>query len=445
MPDDPKTLKHLATSWLARTARGSGTAMGVAARWTGGSLQKLVTSKAAGVAVEAATQAAIAKRLTASLGEMKGLAMKLGQIASYLDFAMPEAARQVLAGLQDSTPPMAPDVIEAVVREELGKAPRELFAEWSDQPIAAASIGQVHRARLPDGTPVAVKVQYPGIARTLDADLKSANALDSLGAVVFRGQERGAVIAELRDRLMEECDYRHEADSQEQFRRLFADRADMVIPEIFPAYSATRVLTSRFFEGRRFADFAAHAPQAARDRAGETIWDFAMRSIFQHGLFNADPHPGNYLFLPDDKVVFLDFGCVKRFTPDFVERWRRLCLACTHGDRVTFDRCVTEFGFAPDPKTYDFDYHYKMTRAIYEPWLEDQDYLFTQAFVERTWHALVVNNPNKFKLNMPRDFLFVNRVQWGLYAVLAQLGSVSNWRRRLLPYVEGPQRAAAGG
>jgi predicted unusual protein kinase regulating ubiquinone biosynthesis (AarF/ABC1/UbiB family) len=437
VPDDPKTLKGLATSWLSRTARGSGTAMGVAARWTGGSLQKLVASKAAGGAVEVATQAAIAKRLAASLGEMKGLAMKLGQIASYLDFAMPEAARQVLAGLQDSTAPMAPEIIDTVVREELGKAPREIFAEWSDRPIAAASIGQVHRARLADGTLVAVKVQYPGIAKSLDADLKSANALDSLGSLLFRGQERGAVLSELRDRLMEECDYRHEAASQEEFRRLFADRADMVIPETYPAYSATRVLTSRFFEGRRFADFVAHASQEERNRAGETIWDFAMRSIFQHGLFNADPHPGNYLFMPDSKVVFLDFGCVKRFTPEFVARWCKLCLACTRGDRPTFDRCVAEFGFAPDPKTYDFDYHFKMTRAIYEPWLEDEPYLFTQAFVERTWHALVIDNPNKFRLNLPRDFLFVNRVQWGLYAVLAQLGSVSNWRRRLLPYLEG--------
>jgi predicted unusual protein kinase regulating ubiquinone biosynthesis (AarF/ABC1/UbiB family) len=432
----PKALKGLATSWLSRTARGSGTAMGVAARWTGGSLQKLVSSQAAGGALEAATQAAIAKRLATSLGQMKGLAMKLGQIASYLDFAMPEAARQVLAGLQDSTPPMAPDIIERVVREELGKGPREVFAEWSDAPVAAASIGQVHRARLPDGTEVAVKVQYPGVARSLDADLKSAYALDSLGSLLFRGQERGAVLAELRDRLMEECDYRHEAASQEEFRRLFADRSDIVIPEVYPAFSAARVLTTRFIDGRRFADFAAHAPQEERDRAGEAIWNFAMRSIFQHGLFNADPHPGNYLFLPG-QVVFLDFGCVKRFTPEFVARWRQLCLACTRGDRPTFDRCVTEFGFAPDPKTYDFDYHFKMTRAIYEPWLEDKPYLFTQAFVERTWKALVVDNPNKFKLNLPRDFLFVNRVQWGLYAVLAQLGSVSNWRRRLLPYVDG--------
>jgi predicted unusual protein kinase regulating ubiquinone biosynthesis (AarF/ABC1/UbiB family) len=291
---------------------------------------------------------------------------------------------------------------------------------------------------------VAVKVQYPGIARSLDADLKSANAFDTFGSMLFRGQQRGEVIAELRERLMEECDYRHEAASQEEFRRLFADRPDIVIPEVYPAYSAARVLTTRFVEGRRFADFAAHASQDERNRAGETIWDFAMRSIFQHGLFNADPHPGNYLFLPDDKVVFLDFGCVKRFTPEFVARWRRLCLACTHGDRATFDRCVTEFGFAPDPKTYDFDYHFHMTRAIYEPWLEDEPYLFTQAFVERTWHALVVDNPNKFKLNLPRDFLFVNRVQWGLYAVLAQLGSVSNWRHRLMPYVEGVPQAAAG-
>ncbi len=436
MDGDPKkTLRGLPESWLSRAARGGATAAGIAARWTSGKVQRIVSTRAGAAAVEAATQAAVARRLASTLGEMKGLAMKMGQIASYLDFAMPEAARAVLSGLQDSTPPMAPEVAARVVREELGRVPEELFATWTPMPFAAASIGQVHRAVLRDGREVAVKVQYPGIARAIESDLAGTAALESLGGLVLRGQDTAAVMAELRERLLEECDYRHEAASQEEFRRLWADRDDVAIPEVVPELSSARVLTTRLSAGRRFAEFVATADQAARDRAGEAILDFAMQSIFRHGLFNADPHPGNYLF-EEGRVVFLDFGCVKRFPPDFLDRWRRLCLACTYGDRATFDALVREFGFAPDPGSYDFDYHYAMTRAIYEPWLEDRPYLFTQAYVAKTWKALVADNPNKFRLNLPRDFLFVNRVQWGLYAVLASLGSVSNWRRRMLPMIE---------
>jgi len=438
--DEPKGLKSLATSWLSRTARQSGMAAGAAARLAAGQLGKLASGKGASLAVDPATQQAIAKRVAATLGEMKGLAMKAGQVASYLDFAMPQAAREALAGLQDSTPPMTPEVIDRVVTAELGKPPKELFAEWAERPFAAASIGQVHRARTRDGLDVAVKVQYPGIAQAIEADLKSAGALQALGSVVLRHQDHGAIYEELRERLLEECDYRVEARNQEEFRRLYADRADMVIPEVVPALSATRVLTTRFAPGKRFAEFAATASQEERDRAGEAIWDFAMVSIFRHGLFNADPHPGNYLFAPG-QVVFLDFGCVKRYAPSFIAQWKRLCLACTFGDRATFDRCVVELGFAPDPAKYDFDYHYRMTRAIYEPWLKDEPYLFTEAFVARTWRTLVVDNPNKFRMNLPRDFLFVNRVQWGVYSVLATLRAVSNWRRRLLPVVEGAKAA----
>ena len=441
-PPRPKVLHALETSWLSRSLRASAAGAGMAARWAGGTAQRLVSSSEASERLRAVTQAAMAKRLAESLGQLKGLAMKAGQVASYMDFALPDAARAALAGLQDSTPPMAPAVVEKVVTEELGRPPRELFSDWSDRPIAAASIGQVHRARLPDGTDVAVKVQYPGIARTFESDLASASLLDTLGSAVARGQEKGTLLAELRERLLEECDYLIEARHQEEFRRLFADRDDLFVPAVFPAFSSRRVLTSRFVDGQRFAAFAAGASQAEKNRAGEAIWDAAMGSIFVHGVFNADPHPGNYLFV-EGKVALLDFGCVKRFEPAFLDRWRRLCLAGTVGDRATFDRLVVEIGFAPDPSNYDFDYHYRMTRTIYEPWIAER-FRFTPEFVASTWRALVVDNPNKFRLNLPRDFLFVNRIQWGLFSVLAALGAESSWRRRFLPLLGEEGLAALG-
>ncbi|MHB1847013.1 MAG: ABC1 kinase family protein [Deltaproteobacteria bacterium] len=439
----PKPLRSLATSALTRGFRASLAGAGAAARLGGGALQKLVASSEAAQAIDLRTRAALANRLKEELGQMKGLAMKAGQVASYMDFALPSGARAILAELQDHSTGMAPDIAARVVLEDLGAPPSALFAEWDESPFAAASIGQVHRARLADGREVAVKVQYPGIDRAISADLKNASAVDLLSGLVFRGQERGTVLRELSDRLNEECDYRLEATNQEEFRRLFASRPDVRVPAVVPERSARRVLTSELVHGRRFADFAREATQEEKNRAGEAIWDVAMGSIFTHGMFNADPHPGNYLFEPS-RVVFLDFGCVKRFTEEMIERWRRLTLAGIRGDRPVFDRMITELGFAPDPKTYDFDYHYAMTRVIYEPWSHDRVYRFEPELVERTWKALVLDNPNKFRMNLPPDFLFVNRIQWGLFAVLAALGAESNWHRRYLPLLEAGRVASVG-
>ncbi len=447
MPRDaqkPKPLRSLATSALSRGLRGSMAGAGAAARLAGGALQKLVSSSETAQAIDARTRAVLASRLRDELGELKGLAMKAGQLASYMDFAMPSGARRILAELQDRTVGMAPDVAAQVVREELGAPPGELFAEWDESPFAAASIGQVHRARLADGREVAVKVQYPGIDRAIASDLKSVGALDAIGGLVFRGLERGAVLRELSDRLAEECDYRHEAESQREFRRLFSDRPEIVVPAVVAERSTRRLLTTELVHGRRFQEFAREASQEERNRAGELIWDFAFGAIYRWGIFNADPHPGNYLFLEGDRVCFLDFGCVKRFPDRLVAAWKRLIPACVRGDRATFDALVGEFGFAPNPASYDYDYHHRMTLCVYEPFREDRTFRFTHEYVRKTWEVLVLENPNKTRMNLPKDWLFVNRLQWGLYAVLAELGAESNWHRRLWPLLDHGSASATG-
>jgi predicted unusual protein kinase regulating ubiquinone biosynthesis (AarF/ABC1/UbiB family) len=370
--------------------------------------------------------------------------MKVGQMLSYVDMALPAEARQALEALQASTRPMAPSVVADVVCAELGQPPRRLFREWSPVPFAAASIGQVHRARLPSGQEVAVKIQYPGIVEALRADLRNVHMVERALAFVFRGQEPGAFVGELRDRLMEECDYVNEAANQEEMRRLWAGRDGVHVPRVFTELCARRVLVTQLAPGDRFQAFLARASQSEKDRAGELIFRFAFESIFRHGLFNGDPHPGNYLLGPGGDVTFLDFGCVKRFSARVIDQWRSLVRLTLERDFAGVNRTGIEIGLVPDPATFDFDYYQGTLRLLFEPWLIDRPFHFTPAFVEKTWRAIMIENPNRFRANVPKDWVLTSRVQWGLYAVLAQLGASANWRRLILDlvYADGEPRPA---
>lgn len=431
------TLTTLPTSFLSRGLRLSRTAAAATARAAASALTRIFASEEHASAVAATTQAAIARQIVDTLGEMKGFAMKVGQMASYLDFAVPEEVRDVLATLQRSTPPMAPRVVAEVFVEELGATPRKLFAEWSPQPFAAASIGQVHRARLTSGEAVAVKVQYPGVTEAIKADLKNAALIDRASCLIFRAQQPGVMLAELRDRFLEECDYRLEAANQEEFRRLWQGRRGVAVPRVFGELSTRRILVSELVEGEDFRAFAARAGQAERDRAGEALWEFAMESTFRHHLFNGDPHPGNYLFTPQG-VTFVDFGCVKRYEAAHVARWRSFVRATLERDVPRANRLWVEMGLAPDPARYDFDFHQRMIRTMYEPWLLDRPFTFTSEYLARAWKATSFENRNRSRMNVPSEWVFAHRLDTGLYALLAKLGATANWRRKMLDILYGP-------
>jgi predicted unusual protein kinase regulating ubiquinone biosynthesis (AarF/ABC1/UbiB family) len=433
----PDTLTRLPTSFLSRGLKLSRTAAGATARAAASALTRIFASEEHANAVAATTQAAIARQIVETLGEMKGFAMKVGQMASYLDFAMPEEMREILATLQRNTPPMAPRVVAEVFLEELGATPRKLFAEWSPQPFAAASIGQVHRARLTSGEEVAVKVQYPGVIEAIKADLKNASLVDRASCLIFRAQQPGVMLAELRDRFLEECDYRLEAANQEEFRSLWQGRRGVTIPRVFPALSTRRVLVRELVAGEDLRTIAARADQAQRDRAGELLWEFAMESTFRHHLFNGDPHPGNYLFT-DQGVTFIDFGCVKRYEAAHVDRWRAFIRATLERDVPRANRLWVEMGLAPDPARYDFDFHQRMIRTMYEPWLLDRPFRFTPEYLARAWNATSFENRNRSRMNVPREWIFAHRLDTGLYALLTKLGATANWRRKMLDILYAP-------
>jgi predicted unusual protein kinase regulating ubiquinone biosynthesis (AarF/ABC1/UbiB family)/DNA-binding XRE family transcriptional regulator len=424
-------------SWVHRTLRLSAATARTATRLAGSSLTSLIATDVRAAEIKRATQIAIADDVADSFGEMKGLAMKLGQTVSYPSFAAPERVRDRLRSLQDEAPAMDGAAIDAVFRDSLGKTPDRIFEAWERRPFAAASIGQVHRATLPGGARVAVKVQYPGIREAIESDLSSAAALELVTGLGFglRAPRPGDLLEELGEHVLRECDYEEEARNQEEFRRICADYADVVVPRVHRRFSGSRVLTMDYVEGRRFATFVREASQAEKDRAGAILFRVAMSSIYEHRIFNADPHPGNYLFTDAGQVALLDFGCVKRFPRVFVERLAQYYHALSEGRRDDADRLVLQMGVAVEREGFDFDYHHHVMRQLFEPWMSERPFRFNAHYVERNWRGLVLDNPNRAVMRLPRDVLFLTRLEWGLHSVLADLGAQADWKALFVPSI----------
>src|SRR3954452_11180419 len=268
-----------------------------------------------------------AERYADVLSRSKGLLMKVGQILSFVDISAAldrtygEVYQTALASLQSDAEPMDPVLVAAVIESELGRGPEEVFAEFSSAPIAAASIGQVHAARLHDGTEVAVKVQYPGVADAIRDDLANTELLFTFLKIAkgivpqYRNFDVRAIADEIAERFTEELDYRTELMNQMAFADHYRGHPFFRVPAVFPDLSSDRVLTMEMAHGRRWNEIG-DAEQALRDRWGEAVFRFFFGSMARFSMFNADPHPGNYLFHDDGTVTFLDFGCVKRATPN---------------------------------------------------------------------------------------------------------------------------------
>jgi len=379
---------------------------------------------------------------------MKGVLMKLGQMASYVNQGVSPAARRTLSRLQDSACPMSPDLAGQVIAEELGLPPERAFAAWDPEPIAAASIGQVHRAITRDGRAVAVKVQYPGIAEAIEADLSNVALLRRMLRVIAPAQDAGALLAELRDRVTQELDYRAEARNQQLFARFYAGHPTIHVPGVVGELSARRVLTSELADGARFAELAGW-PQAERDLAAETIYRFVFRSLYQAHIFNGDPHPGNYLFGSGGTVTFLDFGLVKHFTAGelrpLIDMVR--CLCVDH-DPEAFRRANEDAGVllpgAPVPtKTV-----VEQMAIFYDTVREPGPRTMTSEYAAAVAGRLVdVRSPLAAYVQLPRSYMILQRINLGLYALLGELSATADWRRiaeEIWPFVQAPPSTPMG-
>jgi predicted unusual protein kinase regulating ubiquinone biosynthesis (AarF/ABC1/UbiB family) len=432
-----------ATSRAARSTRLARLGTRVGRHYVSSSARAVFASAERRDVLRAERRLRTTEEVVAELGSMKGAMMKLGQMASYLDTGLAPEVRQSLASLQADAPPMSAELAGSVIESELGVPPERLFAEWDPVPIAAASIGQVHRAITVEGQAVAVKVQYPGVAEAIDGDLANTGALVQLVRLAFPGLDAEPVVAELRSRVVEELDYRLEARNQTAFAERFAGHPHIHIPAVIPELSKAKVLTSELVVGARYQE-AVRWNQAERDLAGETIYRFVFGSLYRLRVFNGDPHPGNYLFHGGGRVTFLDFGLVKWFTDRDVQLLTRMVQAAvTTPDDHKFRRAVEEAGFLrPDPELTDeqvadyFRHYYKL--VIHQgPMRMTQDYAD-----ETVRHFFDAGNPVLKRANVPAPFVIVQRINLGLYAVLAGLRATADWRRiadELWPWVNaGP-------
>jgi predicted unusual protein kinase regulating ubiquinone biosynthesis (AarF/ABC1/UbiB family) len=402
--------------------------------------------------LDVAHQLANATDVASALGEMKGAMMKLGQMASYLDEAMPEPMRAALGSLQQDAPPMSAQLAASVVEDELGRPPTELFAEWDPIPIAAASIGQVHRAITHAGEAVAVKVQYPGVDRAIRSDLETTDLLFRAVGLLFPGLDPKVVVNELRARLVEELDYRIEADNQRLFSRWYRDHPFIHVPSVVDALSTSRVLTTELAAGSRFDEVATTWSQSERNLAAETIFRFVFRGIYRIHAFNGDPHPGNYVFRPGGHVTFLDFGLVKRYEPIEVKLFEDLIVAmCLDHDIARFRQLIEAAEvLRPDSSITD-DQIRDYFGHFYEFVLEDREVTFDAAYASGTVRQMFdLSSPSAAVArvaNVPSAFVVTQRINLGLHAVLAQLNATANWRRiaeELWPFVGGPPSTPLG-
>jgi len=386
--------------------------------------------------------------VTATLGTMNGVMVKLGQMASYVDDGLAPSVRRTLSRLQDSVPPMSPDLAAGVIEAELGQPPDRLFARWDPEPIAAASIGQVHRAITRDGLAVAVKVQYPGIAEMMAADLDNVSLLRRMLRVTAPSQDVEALIAELRERVLEELDYRREAVNQEALHGYFAGHPTISVPAIVPDLSARRVVTSELVTGARFADVLGWSQQE-RDLAGETLYRFVFRSLYEVHAFNGDPHPGNYIFHGDGKITFLDFGMVKHFTDsDILPLMQMARTLCVDHDPARFRASLEEAGFLVPGADLTDDEIADHLAVFYQLIRESKTVRVTGDYASAVVRRFFdVRSPVAQYARIPRSYVILQRINLGLFALLGEMKATANWRaiaEEIWPFMQAPPTTPMG-
>ncbi len=367
-------------------------------------------------------------KLVSTAGQLKGLMMKVGQILSYIDVALPPQLQQGLAVLQTHAQPMPFPRVARILRQDLGAEGETLAAEMERAPLAAASIGQVHRARTAKGVAVAVKVRYPEIDEAIRSDFAPAALGTSIASLLFPNARLPQLVAEVRARLLEECDYLHEAKAQRRFAEIYDGHPLVVVPRVFPTLCGTRVLTTELVQGQGFEDYlAADPPQPERDALGVALFRFYVGTIFSHSFYHCDPHPGNYLFLPGGRVAILDYGCTRVFSDAFVARLRQLTRAVHADRREALHQAFCDLGLVRPGQSYDFDTARSLVRAFYGPMLQDVEQPL--ALAPQDVGALYRSKIELMKLTLPGEFVFLFRIRFGLLSVLARLGARANWYR----------------
>jgi predicted unusual protein kinase regulating ubiquinone biosynthesis (AarF/ABC1/UbiB family) len=422
----------LPTSWVGRPAR----LVGGLARAGAGSLGRGLRNRLGRSRPDVGPET----RVAVTLGRLKGVPMKVGQMLGYI------GGHEPLSALHTHAQPLPVEGVRALLEAELGAAGLALLRTLDPEPVAVVSVGQVHRATLPDGTPVAVKVLHPGLAKVIGRDLAPAMVTGRIASFVSRRAGYREFVTGVRSRLLEECDYALEAGRQERFAALFAGHPTLVVPAVHAGHSSPSVLTTTFVDGLYLDDWLASQPsQEARDRAGAALFELYIGTLFREGLYNCDPHPGNYLFLRDGRVAVVDFGSAGEFPAGFAGRLSALLTALRSDDDEQLHQALVTLGAVAAGRRYDRAASRWLLQAFFAPLLRDEVSAFDVAagvklfpLLRRWWRARA--------LSLSPELPFLLRTFVGLSSVLARLDARANWHRLLearpvAPRSETPARA----
>ncbi len=467
--DPPPEARKLPTGRLARTARVGGLVTGQGVRWAGMRTANRVRTPERAAAAQSERTAALVNQLVDQLGQMRGAAMKVGQMISMVEFdGMAEeeqdALQRRLAALRDDVPPVAFADLEKLMRRELGGPLQRVFSDFDQRAFAAASIGQVHRATTIAGDDVVVKIQYPGVAEAVETDLRNAMLLLPLLKRLAPGLDSRALLAELRERIAEELDYELEAQNQRRIGRLVQGHPFVRVPRVDLALSTRRVLVSEYVEGERF-EAVRRADEAQRDRYGEIVFRFFFGLLYRDQIALGDPHPGNYLLCPDGEVCFLDFGLLRDVDGARLGYERAIALAVGRRDAQALKAALVAGGYLPAERAdaVEADWALRLMRMAIkwyavpgerrfapdaargrhrdrsqgEPPTEEHELSHSERRAEARMQV------NQFTL--PPEAILIRRMHGIVAVVLQQLRAGADWGAIAAEYLHGADPATALG
>lgn len=415
----------------ARTARLASLPLGIAGRATVG-LGKRITGRS-GQEVTAELQARTAQQLFTVLGELKGGAMKVGQALSVFEAALPEDSaapyRQALTQLQEAAPPMPAETVHRVLDEQFGRRWPERFSSFEDEPAAAASIGQVHRAVWADGRHVAVKLQYPGAGTALMADFAQLSRLARLFGRLSPGLEIKPLLAELEQRVLEELDYSLEADAQRAFAAAYDGDAQIAVPRVVA--SAPKAMISEWIEGTPLSTVIASGTADQRDRAGTLMALLHFSAPARAAMLHADPHPGNFRLLDDGRLGVVDFGAVARLPGGSPEPLGQMIKSVLDGDGERLVAIMQEQGFITPAHDVAPEQVMDYFGPIVEP-LRTETFAFSRQWMREQANRIGDPRGQEARVgrlfNLPPSYLLIHRVTLGSIGVLCQLGARAPFR-----------------
>jgi predicted unusual protein kinase regulating ubiquinone biosynthesis (AarF/ABC1/UbiB family) len=438
--DPPPAAGKVPTGRVARTARVGGLVAGQGVRWAGMRAANRVRTPERAAAAENERTAALVHQLVEQLGQMRGAAMKVGQMLSMVEFeGVPDEQQhelqRKLASLRDDVPPVPFVRLEKLMRQEFGVPLRQVFSEFDERAFAAASIGQVHRARTLDGEEVVAKVQYPGVAEAVETDLRNAMLMLPLVKRLAPGLDARALAVEMRERIGEELDYELEAQHQRRIERLTRGHPFIQVPRVHLDLSTRRVLVSEYVEGERF-EAVRRAEESRRDSYGEIVFRFFFGLLYRDRIALGDPHPGNYLLRPDGRVCFLDFGLLRDVDGVRVAAERAIAHAVRHRDASALKAALIAGGYLPTDRAdaVNADFALRLMRRATRWYSEPGVHRFSpeggRGRRDRDSENSAQRSAIKAQVNqftVPPEAILIRRMHGIVAIVLGQLRAGADW------------------